>query len=94
MTREKVAVASLCAIAAGAGLLWGRASLLPTETQAINGVVARYVAETGGAAADCYARPGPDGRAWITVYCDGAAGRFAYPLDRRGRAITSDGDRA
>ena len=87
-------IAGLCALAAGAGLVWGRASLLPTETEAINAIVARYVAETGGAAADCYARPGPDGRAWITVYCDGAAGRFAYPLDRRGRAVPSDGDRA
>ena len=87
-------LAALSGIAALGGLLWGRAHLLPTETEVINATVARYMAETGGAASDCYARPGPEAGAWITVYCEGAAGRFAYPLDRRGRQITTGNDRA
>ena len=81
-------IAGLTAIAAGAGLIWGRAALPPTETEVIVSMAARYVAETGGDATDCFARPGPEGQAWITVYCEGAAGRFAYPVDEQGRLLT------
>lgn len=80
-------VLALCALAAGGGLLWGRSALPLTETEVIEAMAARYVSETGGAATDCLARPGPEGQAWITVYCDGEAGRFAYPADRQGRLV-------
>ncbi|MBF9032213.1 hypothetical protein HKCCE3408_17570 [Rhodobacterales bacterium HKCCE3408] len=77
---------ALGAAAVVGGLFWGRASLPPTETEAIAAVARDYVAETGGEMTDCLARPGPP-PAWITVYCDGEAGRFAYPLGRDGRPV-------
>lgn len=80
-------LAGLSTLAAGFGLLWGWTSLPPTETAVIEAMAARYVAQTGGMATDCAARPGPDGQAWITVFCDGEMGRFAYPVDRQGRLI-------
>ncbi|MEM9755539.1 MAG: hypothetical protein AAF914_06080 [Pseudomonadota bacterium] len=81
----QLGVLALCA--AGLGLLWGRAGLPPTETEVIEAMAARYVAETGGAATDCVARPGP-GEAWITVYCGRDAARHVYPVDRDGRLIS------
>ncbi|MEM9319821.1 MAG: hypothetical protein AAGA70_12570 [Pseudomonadota bacterium] len=80
-------IAGLTVLAAFGGYLWGRASLPPSETDAINRLAAQYVAQTGGQASDCLARPGPEGVAWLTVYCEGEAGQFSYPIDRRGRHV-------
>ncbi|MEM1273179.1 MAG: hypothetical protein AAGF88_05135 [Pseudomonadota bacterium] len=82
-----LSIGGLCALSAVIGLAWGRSSLPPSETDVITAMAARYVQETGGSVADCLARPGPAGQAWITIYCDGAAGRFAYPVNRRGQLI-------
>lgn len=83
----------LCAsvvIAAAIGILLGRASVPPTESEVIDRLAAEYAQQTGGELTDCAARPGP-GDAWLTVFCDGALGRFAYPVDRFGRVIEVEG---
>ena len=84
---QNVSRAGLCAIAVGAGLLLERASLPPSETQAIEAMAARYVAETGGATTDCFARPSAERWAWIIVECIGDEGRFLYPVDEQGRYV-------
>lgn len=86
LRQRAVPLGALAVIAVGGGLLWGRASLPPSETEVIDRIAAGYVTETGGALTDCAARPGP-GAAWLTVYCEGDHGRFAYPVDRAGRSI-------
>ena len=87
---QKAGLAVLCLLVALAGLRWGLASQPWTETEIIEAMTARYIAETGGQAVDCYGRPGPDGLAFLTVYCEGSAGRFVYPSDRFGRLVAAE----
>ncbi|MBF9034214.1 hypothetical protein HKCCE2091_08170 [Rhodobacterales bacterium HKCCE2091] len=87
-------LAALSVAAITAGLLLGRAAEPPTESEVISDIAERYVSETGGAHTDCVARPGPAGLAWLTVYCEGEAGDFAYPVDRDGRVVPIEEDGA
>ncbi|MEL6533509.1 MAG: hypothetical protein AAFN09_08315 [Pseudomonadota bacterium] len=85
-SRVGLFVLAALVISATIGFLLGRGSVPPSESEIIDRLAAGYAAETGGALTDCAARPGP-GEAWLTVFCDGDAGRFAYSVDRYGRAL-------
>lgn len=76
-------VVVLVAVVAGLGLLLGRRAVSTTETQVIERVAARYVAETGAAAADCAARPAVSAGLWLVVACAG----YEYFVDSYGRVV-------
>ena len=77
--------AALAALAAVLGLRVGQGEL--TETDVIGAAAARYVAETGGAAADCAAVPG-EGAIWLVVTCAGTDRRHVYRFDHAGRPLS------
>ena len=54
-----------------------------TETEVIDRVAARYVAETGAAATDCAARPAVSAGLWLVVACAG----HEYFVDSFGRVV-------
>ena len=54
-----------------------------TETDVINHIAARYVADHGGEVGDCRAVPGRRSDVWIEVLC----GERRYPVDRAGRLV-------
>lgn len=76
-------VVALIAAVAGIGLMLGGRAALTTETEVIEQVAARYLAEAGAGAArsDCAARPAASADLWLVVIC----GRFEYFVDAYGR---------
>jgi len=75
----------LVAAAAALGLLLGGRVVATTETEVIDRVAARYVAETGAARTDCHATPAQSAGLWLVVTCAGAdGGRVEYFIDRFG----------
>jgi len=74
---------------AGIGLLLGARLVLTTETDVIERVAARYVAEASPQAqlSDCQARPAQSDGLWLVVVCASAQGQggVAYFVDRFGR---------
>lgn len=78
-----LSVVGLVAVAAGLGLLLGKRAVTTTETDVIEQVAARYVAETGAALTDCAARPAASTGLWLVVACAG----HEYFVDRFGRIV-------
>lgn len=73
-------------------LLLGKRVVSTTETDVIERVAARYVAETEGAARreDCAARPAQSEELWLVMRCEGSAGAgVVYFIDRFGRVVHS-----
>jgi hypothetical protein len=74
------------------GVWLGVGARVPTETEIIEAAAANYVAETGGAATDCYARPSAAAEVRLVVTCEAGAGvvwRRGY--DAQGREVAADG---
>ncbi|MEL6645322.1 MAG: hypothetical protein AAFQ79_15430 [Pseudomonadota bacterium] len=91
MTRPVVFVAGgLCLVALVAGLWLGSGQAGLTETEVINAMADRYVAETGGARTECLAVPGSAEKVWLEVRCGSGDGLAVYPVDHRGRLIAVD----
>lgn len=79
--------AALAAAALALGTIWGLRAVPPGETEIIAAVAADYVAETGGAATDCAARPGARAGVRLVVVCgDG----WARAVDAHGRAVAPE----
>lgn len=76
-------VLALIAAVAGIGLLLGGRAVLTTETEVIERVAARYLADAGQGAlrSDCDARPATSADLWLVVVC----GRYEYFVDAYGR---------
>ncbi|MEO0702383.1 MAG: hypothetical protein AAFY80_09610 [Pseudomonadota bacterium] len=88
MTRPVVLVAGgLCLVALVAGLRLGLGQAGLSETDVINRVADRYVAETGGARTDCLAVPSAVSSVWLEVRCGSGEGLAVYPVDHRGRVV-------
>ena len=83
-------VVVLCAVAAAVGFWLGQSPRAVSETDAINGAAARYVADTGGDPSDCVAIPG-EGAVWIIVNCGSASSVAQYYLDRSGQLMRPPG---
>jgi len=75
----------LVAAAAGLGLLLGGRAATTTETDVIERVAERYLAEAGAGAArsDCAARPAVNDALWLVVAC----GDYEYFVDGYGRLV-------
>lgn len=89
-----ISLAVLLVCAAVLGTIWGLRAISPDETRIISSVAADYVAETGGALTDCFARPSalPDVR--MVVICDAGSGpAWARAVDRYGATVQIDPDR-
>jgi hypothetical protein len=83
-----VPLAALVAVAAGIGLLLGGRAVLTTETDVIEAVADRYLAEAGAGAerTDCQARVAQSDGLWLVVICENAEGAgYEYFIDRFGR---------
>ncbi|WP_101068318.1 hypothetical protein [Roseovarius salinarum] len=80
---------ALVGAAAVFGLTLGWKAATTTETQVIDRIAQRYLAEhgAGAAASDCVARPARSDGLWLVVSCRPArgAGAYAYFVDRFGR---------
>ena len=95
MSRVQVlSLAGLLTLAAGFGLWMGLRAIPPGETEIINAAAARYVAETGGRATDCFARPSDLPRVRLVVICEPAAAGTPWVLavDRHGARVDIDRD--
>ncbi|MCR9147083.1 MAG: hypothetical protein NXH74_07760 [Rhodobacteraceae bacterium] len=79
----------LLAVALGGvalALLLGGRAVTTTETEVIERVAARYMAEGGAARSDCHARPAQSDGLWLVVICEaGDGGGMEYFIDRFGR---------
>ncbi|MBY6202368.1 hypothetical protein KUV65_13400 [Maritalea mobilis] len=84
-------LAALLAFGGALGVLLGLRAAPPGETAIIEAVAAGYVAETGGARTDCFARPSALPEVRMVVICapEGGTAR-AYPVDRLGRPVEID----
>lgn len=83
-----VPLAALVAVAAGIGFLLGGRAVLTTETDVIEAVADRYLAEAGAGAerTDCQARVAQSDGLWLVVICENAEGAgYEYFIDRFGR---------
>jgi hypothetical protein len=80
-----LSLAGLVGLAGVLGLMLGLRAIGATETEVIERVAARYVAETGGVVTDCAARPATSGGLWLVVICGSESGRVEYFVDRTGR---------
>lgn len=80
-------VAALLAVAGAMGLLLGFRALPPGETEIIDAVAAEYVAETGGTATDCAARPGARAEVRLVVNCYGAGPVWSRAVDTMGNPV-------
>ena len=76
-------VLALIAAVAGIGLLLGGRAVLTTETEVIERVASRYLADAGQGAlrSDCTARPATSADLWLVVGC----GHYEYFVDAYGR---------
>ncbi|MGR3467576.1 MAG: hypothetical protein ACU0CI_06820 [Shimia sp.] len=83
--RGWIALGVIVALIAVAGLRLGTARATLSEGDVIVAYAERYVAQTGGALTDCHGEPLEAG--WLTVICDGPAGRVTYDVDRSGRLM-------
>jgi hypothetical protein len=88
-----VVILALSAGAAGLGLHFGGREALD-EGAVIVFYAERYAARTGEPREDCHGRPGRRDDVWLVVLCEGAAGRFAYPVGHDGALMTIDGEEA
>lgn len=86
-------IAALCAGAASMGFYLGGLDA-PDEGEIIVYYAERYAAETGLPREDCHGRPGRRPEVWLVVLCEGAAGRFAYPVGHDGALVAVTGDEA
>lgn len=82
----------LVTAAAAFGLWQGLRAAPPTETEIIEAAAARYIAETGGAATDCHATPGPVDGVRLVVICDGGDTAWTAAFDTWGGEVALDGD--
>ncbi|MGX9353762.1 hypothetical protein ACS3SW_00970 [Roseobacteraceae bacterium S113] len=76
----------LCAGAASLGLWLGSRPALDEGTVILR-YAERYASQTGQSTGDCHGVPGRRADIWLVVLCDGAAGRFAYPVGPDGRLV-------
>jgi hypothetical protein len=76
-------VLGLVAAVAVLGLVLGGRAATTTETEVIDRVAARYVAETGAVREDCAARPAASAGLWLVVAC----GEHAYFIDSFGQIV-------
>ena len=94
MPRRLALIPLAAVVAAGVAmaLLLGARAVTTTETEVIDRVAARYVAETGAGArpSDCAAVPARSAELWLVVTCapDKGDGR-EYFIDRFGRIADS-----
>ncbi|MDG4649112.1 hypothetical protein P6F26_11705 [Roseibacterium sp. SDUM158017] len=84
-------LAGLVTIALAVGVRLGVDARVPSETEIIEAAAEDYVAETGGARTDCYARPSPVDGVRLVVTCEPEGGaRWLGAYDARGRAVAVD----
>ena len=78
-------VLALIAVVAGIGLMLGGRAATTTETEVIERMAARYLADagTGAARLDCEARPAVSDDLWLVVAC----GDYEYFVDAYGRLV-------
>ncbi|MCU4654634.1 hypothetical protein N8I71_17475 [Roseibacterium sp. SDUM158016] len=84
---QRISLAALLALAVALGALWGLRAIPPGETEIIVAVAADYVAETGGEATDCAARPASVEGVRLVVVCGEG---WARAVDEMGRAVALD----
>lgn len=87
-----ISIVGLCLFATAIGVVAGVRALPPSETEIINAAAARYVAETGGALTDCYARPSGLSEVRLVVICETEAGVWLRGFDRLGREVGLDAE--
>jgi hypothetical protein len=85
---QKVAAAGLVLLGVLSGGVWGLRAIPPGETAIIDAAAAAYVADTGGEATDCAARPSVLAEVRLVVTCAGGAWVTAY--DTFGRPVALD----
>lgn len=86
-------ISMLCAGAAGLGLWLGSRPGLD-EGRVIARYADVYATETGGAREECHGVPGHRADVWLIVLCEGAAGRFSYPVGFDGALLKTVGEGA
>ncbi|MEL6610337.1 MAG: hypothetical protein AAFO93_15625 [Pseudomonadota bacterium] len=82
-----ISFAALVGVSALLGGALGLRHVNLSETEVINAYAARYIAETGGVATDCYAEPLD--RGWLRVICAGAGGSRQFDVGRWGQQINA-----
>ncbi|PKQ14015.1 MAG: hypothetical protein CVT70_00710 [Alphaproteobacteria bacterium HGW-Alphaproteobacteria-1] len=87
-----LSLAGLVGLAGVLGLMLGLRAFDTTETEVIERVAARYVAETGGTVSDCAAWPATSAGLWLVVICGSEGGRVEYFVDRTGRVADRQED--
>lgn len=87
-----LSLAGLVGLAGVLGLMLGLRAIGASESEVIARVATRYVAETGGAATDCAARPATSAGLWLVVVCGAEGGRVEYFVDRTGRVADRQED--
>ncbi len=87
-----LSLAVICGLAGLLALWVGLRHIPPSETEIIIRVAQAYVADTGGALTDCYARPSALEQVRLVVFCEGPEQSFAYPVDDLGRLLEIEPD--
>ncbi len=90
-------LAAVVLVLVALALLLGKRAVTGSETEVIERVAQRYVAETGGLARqeDCAARPAQSTGLWLVVSCQPTTGRgIDYFIDRFGRVVHAEDGRA
>jgi hypothetical protein len=85
---QRIGLAALLILGIGLGGVWGLRSVPPGETAIIEAAAAAYVAETGGVATDCAARPSALPEVHLVVIC--AEGAWVAAYDTFGRPVALD----
>jgi hypothetical protein len=86
---QRIGLAGLMLAGIAIGGVWGLLSIPPSETAIIEAAVADYVAETGGVATDCAARPSSLPEVRLVVVC---GSDWARAVDEMGRTLALDPD--
>lgn len=94
MTRPMwISLAGLVLAATLFGLVMGLRAIPPGETQIIEAAAVDYVAETGGAATDCFARPSVLEGVRLVVICVGdGGGSWVRAVDTYGAIVEIGSD--
>ncbi|GEM_PF-1657047 len=84
-------IGALAILAAGIGVWLSRAAVPLSETEIILAMAAIYVADTGQAPTDCFARPSVFSGVALIVTCQPLNGAAQiYPADAQGRLVEID----
>ncbi|MCH2164662.1 MAG: hypothetical protein MK098_08415 [Marinovum sp.] len=92
--KQVMGLAIALALIGGAIGLWLGTRPPLDESSVILRYAKLYAQEHSGMEKDCHAVPGRRDGVWLIVLCEGREGRFAYPVNRRGRLIEVTGDEA